>query len=105
VGIPTVGIAAQFAILGDHLLWRSADDQVTRGVTAIWRQGYEGDEFSGQRFVQNRVTAEVRISEIASAADGDELQIQGQWWRVKGEPTTDELGLVWMLSLVLSEEE
>jgi hypothetical protein len=51
--------------------------------------------FGSSRAVMATVLIDVRVSEIASPASGDTVEIAGDLFDIIGTPVRDGLGLVW----------
>jgi hypothetical protein len=105
MALPSLGIDSQFALLGEPALFQPAGDvPAVRPMVAIWRRPLQGDAFSEQKFVQERVTAEIRLSELPAVAEGDQLRLGGNWYTISAAPETEPERKIWRLQLTPSPD-
>ena len=57
-------------------------------------------EFSGARLVSDTVVADVRVSQVASPANRDRIDIGTVRYIIQGSPRRDRERLVWTMELV-----
>ncbi len=62
------------------------------------REQVPTDSFSITQVV-TRLRADIRVSELATAADGDTLKISGTTYTVRNPQRKDNAGLIWTLEL------
>jgi hypothetical protein len=57
-------------------------------------------DYLDSRIVVDTVSADVRIADLASPAEGDVFVVQGVSYEMQGEPMRDPLRLIWTIALV-----
>ena len=97
-----LAIDAMFADanIGTDATWYQAGAGAGVPVRIITRAPDVISEFGDSRLVSDSLTIDVRLSEIAVLADGDEFDIGGSRYAVRGEPRRDREQLVWTAELV-----
>ena len=86
------------ANLGRDALWRSGGVGAGVPVRLMLRQPDESAALFDVHANLPKLAAEVRVSEVASAAEGDLLEVDGASYRVRGAERDSER-LLWRLSL------
>jgi hypothetical protein len=83
------------ANVAEDAIWRAggAGDGVT--VRVIRKSPDEVVGFGSSRAVMATVLIDVRVSEVASPASSDTVEIDGDVFEIIGTPVRDGLGLVW----------
>lgn len=66
-------------------------------VRVILRRPDRVNTFGETRIVAETVLIDVRVSEVATPADGDTFEISAQLFAVQGAPMRDAERLVWMI--------
>ena len=60
----------------------------------------ETEGFGQSRLVSETLRFDVRVSQIATPAAGDRIEIDGEWFKLQGEPRRDRMRLVWQCEAV-----
>lgn len=68
-------------------------------VRVIQRRKQEPTDVFSVGQVVNRLTADIRVSDISSAADGDALDISSTTYTVRNPQRKDSAGLIWTVEL------
>ena len=95
--------AALGALFADPNLAREAvyapDGGAPRPVRATARRADAVAEFGGARLWSETVRIDLRVAEVAAPRPGDRVEMDGEAFRVEGEPVRDRERLTWTLEL------
>jgi len=83
------------ANVAEDALWRTAGAGGGIAVRIVRKSPDEIVGFGNSRTVLPTVLIDVRVSEVASPAAEDTVEIDGSLFDIIGTPTVDSLGLVW----------
>ena len=87
---------SQFRHLGREALYRRYPDGTTHPIRVIARRPERAFELGDNRMHGEDAQLEFRVSEVASASRGDEIQIDDRTYRIESEPRLDLHQLVWV---------
>jgi hypothetical protein len=83
--------------LGRDATYRAAGADPGVPVRVILRRPDRVGEFGETRIVTETLLIDVRVSDVATPADGDAFDIGGETFVVQGEPIRDGERLVWTI--------
>ena len=81
-------------------LWRAGGVFEPTPVRVIPRAPDEDVRWGEARARVPTQVFQLRISEVPELADGDTLEVEGVFWRIKGQPQRDAPRLVWTAEAV-----
>lgn len=81
--------------IAEDALWRAGGLGSGQAVRIVRKSPDEVVGFGSSRAVIVTVLIDVRVSEIASPATGDTVEIAGELFEIIGTPVRDGLGIVW----------
>ncbi len=95
----TTTIDALFADpnLGRDGLYRAGGADPGIPVRVILRRPDRVGEFGETRIVTETLLIDIRVSEVATPADGDTIEVDGTVYVIQGEPIRDAERLVWTI--------
>lgn len=78
-------------------LYRAGGGDVVPGISVrvIRRAPDQFASFGDGRFVVDTVLFDIRVAEAPDLADGDTLEIAGDFFTIRGEPRRDTERLIW----------
>ena len=81
--------------LGTNAIWRPGGIDPGTPVRVIVRRPDRIGEFGETRIVAGSTVFEIRIAEAPTLAEGDTIEVDGEFHVVQGEPMRDAVCLVW----------